>query len=80
VRRVGLVVSTSDSRFGVAGSSPHEGTTHQCVTSLSNMFTRTGSGKPSLPSLQVDKFVPASAGVEVLSAAIGATAGWPGSL
>jgi hypothetical protein len=29
VRRVGLVVSTSDSRSGVAGSAPDEGATYQ---------------------------------------------------
>jgi hypothetical protein len=51
--RVGLLVSTSDSRFVVAGSSTGEGTTHHGVTTLSKLFTRTCSVKPSLAFLRV---------------------------
>ena len=34
VRRVGLVVSTSDSRTGVANLSPDEATTHQTMRNI----------------------------------------------
>jgi hypothetical protein len=73
--RVGLVVSTSDSESGVAGSSPDEGTVHQCVTSLDNIFTRACSGQPGFSSFRVDKLVPASAGVNVLYATTGTASG-----
>jgi hypothetical protein len=55
---------------------PDDGSTHQCVTSMSKMFTRTCSGKQAFHRTGVGKLVLAWAGIEVLRAATGTTAGW----
>ena len=49
-KHVGVMVSTSDSGSGIAGSSPDEGTVQQGVTSLGKIFTRTCSAQPGLSS------------------------------
>jgi hypothetical protein len=74
VRRVRLVVSPSYSESGIAGPSPDEGTTHQCVTSLSKIFT--GSGQQAFHPSGVDTLVPTSAGGNVLCATAGTACGY----
>jgi hypothetical protein len=74
-RHVGLVVSTLDSRSGVAGSSPDDGTTHthQCGTFLKKVLAHM-STKPFIPVGSINWYR-LRLWVEVLSAATGTSVG-----